>query len=423
MKVLFVNKTFQSGGAAIAARQIANAVKKQGIELSFLVQEEPIESIPNVYSTCNGFSGKIKQYFLFIKERLQFLKYEKSKELRYVFSPAFSGEDISTNDLVKDCDIVHIHWFNQGFISLGYLKKLVQLGKPIVWTLHDMWAFTGGCHYAWDCNNFQKTCGDCVFLARPSENDLSSKIWKEKHGFYSDGNMHFVPVSKWLGRVAGNSSLGKSIPQKVIYNPIDTTVFRPSDREGARKRYGLDSNDFYVLFGASRIDDKIKGLPYLIEAVKKLGANVKIVIFGGEPKFDKDILDRFSVEVKYIGSVAKKDQSMVYSMCDVTCVPSDYETFGLVAAESMACQTPVVAFDNSGVSEVVNHYENGYLAKYKSTDDLANGIDWILNHDDRKDLGVKAREKIIREFSEEKIGESYVEWYNEVMTSKTKGNE
>jgi len=420
VKILFINKTYQSGGAAIAARQISESIKKQGVHVSFLVQEELDHPIDGVISTCSGFYGKLKQMGLFILERLLFLSSEKSKRLRYAFSPAYTGENISRNTLVEECDVIHIHWFNQGFISLRGLEKLVKLGKPVVWTLHDMWAFTGGCHYVWDCENYKTKCGDCQFLKNGNSNDLSHLMWKEKSSIYKEGKLFFTPVSKWLGAIVNQSSLGASIPQRVIYNPVNTDLFKALDKQEARESLGLIKDEKYILFGASRVDDQIKGIKYLIDAVKVLNRSVKVVVFGGKPKFDHAVLDEFSVELIYLGHVAKSEQAVVYSACDVTCVPSEYETFGLVAAESMACETPVVAFDNSGVAEVVDHFENGYLAKHRSAEDLARGLNWVLDHQAIDQLGVKARSKVLSAFSEESIGRHYLHWYNEVL--KLKGN-
>jgi len=415
LKVLFVNKSYQKGGAAIAARQIAESVAGQGVGVRFLVQEQVAESLDNVSSTCTGWTGKIKQWGLFGIERLRFLSKEKSKRLRYAFSPAYAGEDISSNGLVEECDLIHIHWFNQGYVSLSGLEKLVKLGKPIVWTLHDMWAITGGCHYAWDCSNYEKECGECPFLKISSSHDLSHQIWLKKASFYTGDNMVFVPVSEWLGQLASKSSLGQSIPVHVIYNPIDIGQLKPCDKGEARQKLGLSQDGQYILFGASRIDDQIKGLKYLVEAVKNLDRDVKVVVFGGKPKFDHAILDEFTSDIIYLGSVNKTEQVHIYSACDVTCVPSEYETFGLVAAEAMSCECPVVAFGNSGVAEIVDHLENGYLARHRSVEELAKGLQWVLNHDCLEELGRKARVKIEREFSEQKIGQQYVTLYKELL--------
>jgi len=412
--VLFINKTYQSGGAAIAARQIAESVKLEGIDVSFLVQSEVKPPVEGVESTSIGYLGRLKQVGLFILERLMFLRWEKSKRLRYAFSPAFTGENILNNTLIESCDIIHIHWFNQGFVSLKGLEKLIGSGKPIVWTLHDMWAITGGCHYAWDCTNYQDKCGVCPFLKQPSAHDLSSQMWKAKSSFYNSNNTVFVTVSQWLAGLVSKSSLGKDVPVKAIYNPIDTELFRPLDNKEARLKLGLNPNDKYILFGATRIDDQIKGINYLIAALDLIDEPVKVVVFGGPAKFDIDILDTFPVEVIYLGHVSKAEQPVIYSACDVICVPSEYETFGLVAAEAMACGSPVVAFDNSGVAEVVDHLKNGYLAQHRSVQELATGLQWVLNHKSPEQLSKSAREKIIQAFSEEYIGMQYAQLYKDL---------
>jgi hypothetical protein len=154
--------TYPHGGAGTACRRLQSALQKSGINASLLTQKDV--------------SGR----FNFIAERLSFLPWERDKSVRFSFSLANFGTDISHHPLVQRADVIHLHWWNQGFLSLRNLEALGRSGKKIVWTLHDMWAFTGGCHYDWGCGRFSDACGKCPYLRFPSEKDLSNQVWKRK---------------------------------------------------------------------------------------------------------------------------------------------------------------------------------------------------------------------------------------------------
>ena len=195
----------------------------------------------------------------FILERLYFLPFEKNKSVRFQFSPAIAGKDISTHPWVQEADIIHLHWFNQGFLSLDGLDKLFMLNKPVVWTLHDMWAFTGGCHYSGECSEYVENCGHCPFLRSRHAGDLSYTIHQKKKKIWKKTNLNPVACSKWLGSLAKESSLlrGKNISS--ISNPINTDQFKPVDIFEARKKLNLPLDKKLLLFGRRQHKRPSKG--------------------------------------------------------------------------------------------------------------------------------------------------------------------
>jgi hypothetical protein len=197
MKILLIGKHSRTGGAAIASTRLMVALKSRQVDVNMLVQEGG-EDTEGIYSTTNGPLKRWMNLWRFILERLVFLRQESSKSIRFLFSLANTGESIIRNRYVKEAELIHLHWINGGFLSLRSLKQLLRSGKPVVWTFHDMWPFTGGCHYALDCKGFTRECGQCPYLKKPSEKDLSHRIWKKKEKLFRNSQVTVITPSSWL---------------------------------------------------------------------------------------------------------------------------------------------------------------------------------------------------------------------------------
>ncbi len=417
MKVLFVNKSENTGGAAVACNRIRKALNKQGLNAKLMVEEKISDSKDVIDLSPNSIRKKLN-FVRFVSERLYFLPYEKSKDVRFAFSPAFAGQNISNHPDFKAADIIHLHWFNQGFISLGGLKKIIASGKPIVWTLHDMWAFTGGCHYSKNCENYQKQCGNCIYLKSPSDKDLSFKIWKKKIHILKNANITFVCCSNWLKNKAKHSSLIKDFKIINIPNPIDTSIFYPKDKTALRKKLNLPENKKLLLFAAANLNDKRKGITYLMEAIKLYNAehnpdDLEIITFGKKsPLIDKLLQNK----VRQFGILNNAEIIVnLYNAADIFVLPSLEDNLPNTIMESLACGTPVLAFHTGGIPEMIDHKQNGYLADYKSVNDLKKGLDFILNHPQKDFLKQKALEKVQTEYSEQVVAEKYIKLYNEIV--------
>lgn len=417
MKVVLINKSECTGGAAVAANRLFSSLKKRHYAAEFLVQDAG-GIVDGAISVVRGGFSRRRAFLRFVFERLFFLPYEKNKKVRFDFSPANTGYPIYKHHLVKASDLLHLHWINQGFISIKGLKRLAALQKPMVWTLHDMWPFTGGCHHSWGCDNYFKACGNCKFLKKPGCNDLSARVWQQKAWLRDLKQLEVVVVSNWLKERAMGSSLMGNLNITVIPNSIDTGYYSPVERSHARKAMNFRQDKTYVLFGANRIDDEIKGIGYLKQALALLKTEEKkrmvLVLFGNPPKFAPDLPGQFDVEVVYLGVIGETIKPNLFSACDMAVVPSLYETFGQIATEALACETAVVAFNNSGITDIVDHKENGYLADYKSANDFSQGIRWVLENNTNNYLGKAGRQKILREFCEEVVTQKYVALYKKM---------
>jgi glycosyltransferase involved in cell wall biosynthesis len=419
MKVALINTSDAGGGAAEACMRLLKALQLQQVDATLVVQHKSRNEFA-VYSVEKNKLDKLHSNFDFFYERLPFIAFKaKDRSVRFAFSTANAGTDISKESVITEADILHIHWTNSGFLSIADLDKLIKLNKPIVWTLHDMWMFTGGCHYAGDCNHFENECGNCYFLRNPKPNDISHTGWLRKSKMLGDSNnISFVTCSNWLGEVAKTSTLLKNASIQAIPNPIDTELFSPRKMDDARKKWGIHPAKKIILFGAANIADRRKGLAYLIEALAYLKnypgtENIEVVIFGKNKRFDTSTLPFPVHQLNIITSAS--DLAEIYSLADVFLLPSIEDNLPNTIMEAMACGTPVVAFDTGGIPDMVDHEVNGYLAAFKSSADLAAGINYVLTANNPAKLSNAAREKVLRDFNNQKVAGQYISLYQSVL--------
>ncbi len=418
MKVTLINTSDAGGGAPAACMRLLKALVGQNVDAVLLVQYKKTAD-DNVQGVANSFVTRLKARINFLRERIPFiLLHEKDKSVRFAFSTANAGTSIKNEFLVADADILHLHWTNSGFLSIADLKELVDTGKPIVWTLHDMWAFTGGCHYSGTCDHFMRECGNCPFLRDAGENDISHRGWLRKAALFKDAkNITFVTCSKWLAGVAKQSSLIKNLRIEAIPNPIDITIFSPQDKAAARQKRGIDADAKIILFGAANINDKRKGITYLVDALNILKTShpqrekTEVVIFGKNKHFDVSRLPFKVHELNLISS--QTELAEIYSMADVFVTPSLEDNLPNTVMEALACGTPVVAFNTGGIPEMIDHQQNGYLAQFKSADDMAKGLHEMLNTGGS--LSASARQKVLDNYTNEKVAQQYINVYQSIL--------
>jgi len=339
------------------------------------------------------------------------------------FSPAKWGVNLSKIDLVSQADIINLHAVVNGFISLNGIKKLGNLNKPLVWTLHDQWAFTGGCHYSRECRKFKESCGKCPLLSSTRENDITRKIWEKKKKIYEDLDLTVVTPSIWMANRARESSLLKNTEINIIPNPLNTGVFKPVSSEIAREALNLPKNKILILFGSTQgTRPERKGFSYLLKAFKllkererKYNGEIELVVFGSSNQKE---ISHLPVKTTFLGYLNDNySLALSYNAADLFVGPSLQESFGQTFSESMACGTPCIAFDYSGPRDIIDHKENGYLAKYKSPESLAKGIIWLLKDREKlKELGAKARKKAKNEYNMLTVGEQYRNLHGELLS-------
>lgn len=418
MKVVLINKSDTVGGAAVAAFRLTAALHNQGVDAHMLVSDGMKGVLVEVAN--QSFVSQKMAYARFLWERLKFWPYEKSALERFAFSPANTGMDITTHPLVQEADIIHLHWVNQGYLSLNDIKKIMSMGKPVVWTLHDMWPFTGGCHYNGNCHEFLEACGYCPFLKNPSGKDLSYQQLAKKKKIYKDANLHVVTCSKWLKSLATESTLFRQKNCTVIPNPIDTDFYYPMDKMECREKLGLPLDKKLLMFGAANINDPRKGIRYLEEALNLLHEHfpvlkdkLEIVIFGKTKKGEHMQIPFKTHFMRYITNT--KTLVQLYSAADAYALPSLQDNLPNTVMEAMSCATPVIGFRIGGVPEMIEHEKSGYLSEVRNSLSLSNGIYQTLFINDTEKMADAARSRVLEHYAEDKVAARYIEIYRKAL--------
>ncbi len=409
MKILIVNKNDIQGGAARAAYRLHKALLGKNIDSQMLVLSKSSDDF-----TVNPILKKNR--IVLSKLRSDF---DSIPVRRYSNKTLFSVAWVPSSGIAKKInklnpDVVHLHWINGGMLRI---EDLARIEAPIVWSLHDMWAFTGGCHYDRLCGAYKNRCGACIVLESKNTKDISSRIFSRKQKTYSKiANLTIVGLSSWLEACAANSALFHSRKIVNIPNPIDTGVFRAFDKLQARKLWGLPESKKLVLFGAmGATSDPRKGFSELSDAVKNIDRDdIEFVVFGATAPLSPPDTE---YNISYVGRLYD-DVSLVtlYSAVDVTIVPSKQENLSNVIMESLACETPVVGFDIGGNSDLIEHKSNGYLAQPFDPTDLAHGIEWLLDSEKYSALCVNARIKVMQDFDSNIVAKKYVQLYREIIS-------
>jgi glycosyltransferase involved in cell wall biosynthesis len=412
MKILYLNGADIEGGAARAATRLLQGVHAQGADARLFVQRKSgdnplIDGPPSLIGKAFGRARPtIEQLICGITPG----------KLNGPFCAAFLPDGLLAQVTGTVPDIVHLHWVAR----MMRLETLHSFTVPIVWTMHDSWAFTGGCYLPGDCTRYQESCGACPVLNSSCEHDLSRRIWIRKQKAWQDLNLTVIAPSRWIAACAKASSLFRNTRIEVIPNGIDMQNYKPFDKHAAREHFSLPHDKKLILFGAKgATSDRNKGFHLYTEALRELTAIAKndlveLVFFGSA---EPDKLSGLGFKAHHLGW-QNDDFSLaqLYSAADVFVLPSIQESLGYTVMEAMACGTPCVAFNQGGVPDLIDHQQNGYLAQPYKPADLARGIAWVLENKDRRDkLSLQARQKVEQEFVVEKVVERHIALYRELL--------
>jgi glycosyltransferase involved in cell wall biosynthesis len=407
MKILFVNAVPNRGGAAKAARRIAAAVQAQGHEVCYLTIQQgliPLDSLDGE----PGVAAKLDLTFRKIAERLPAFVARRSIQNVQFSCPPFRSD---ASDAINraSADVVNLHWVNYGQVSP---EGLAAIRAPVVWTLHDMWPFTGGCHHSLDCERYTESCGACPILSSQNTEDLSYRLWQRKRDAWRRRAINVVTPSHWLAECARRSSLFSAMPTRVIPNPVDLRTFSPGDKCEARQKLGLPPDVPIVLFAAQKaLENAAKGYSYLKAAMRDLQADSRTVHLAvlGSGKQGTSVRDPFPIH--FLGYKTNEAEIVsAYRSADVFVLPSICENLPNTIGEALACGIPCVAFSVGGIPDMIVPNENGYLARPFDVPDLRRALeDCLAASANSVDFGMMARRRAETMFDAAKIGKAYVE--------------
>ena len=387
MKVLIVNTTERTGGAAIAANRLMHALKQENVEVAMLTRSKK---------------------FPFYWERLRiFLANGCSKRNLWQVDIANCGEDITLTPKFQEADVIHLHWVNQGFLSMNVLEKVFRSGKRIVWTLHDQWPYTGICHYANSCEKYLHHCHFCPLLTKPRHHDLSYKVFRKKLKCYQNADITFVGCSRWITEDAQNALLTRGHRVINIPNAIPAGTFHPMPKDEARNIFNLPKDKKLVLFGSQKVTDERKGIRFLAEACIQLRHdNIELVVAGSA---SQQLQDMFPLPIHSVGYIDDETRmAQLYAAADVFVTPSLEDNLPNTIVEAMSCGTPCVGFRVGGIPEMIHHLQDGYVAYYRDTYDLAAGIRYVLSN---PELAEAAAQYAKETYDESRVAQLYLKTY------------
>lgn len=420
MRVLIVNTSERTGGAAVAANRLMDALNNNGVKAKMLVRDKVSDDI-----TVVGLGGSLAKRMHFLWERwCIYWHLHFHRDHLFEIDLANTGFDITKLPEFKEADVIHLAWVNQGFLSLKSINKILKSGKPVVWTMHDLWPATGICHYSRGCMAFKSQCRNCRLLPDGgSDKDLSTKIFKRKQKLYRGSGIHFVTCSKWLGDQARQSALLTGLHLETIPNPIDAKLYAPKDQRQARLRATLPEDKRIILFVSQKVTDERKGMNFFVEAINKLvdahpemKDNTAVAILGANAEELTAQLPLPSFPLGYVGN--DKEIIDIYNSADVYVLPSLEDNLPNTIMEAMACGVPCVGFKVGGIPEMIDHEKTGYVAKYQDADDLAAGIHWVLDEADHDALKKQCVQKVMANYSQRSVAMKYIEVYNQVLAFK-----
>ncbi|MCX5679734.1 MAG: glycosyltransferase [Candidatus Omnitrophica bacterium] len=418
MKVLHIC-TRDSGGAGRGAINVHRGLKALGVDSKLLVLErltkdEDVVPFTQKFNIIHRLLNRVRSNAV----RSELAVYQKARFRKSdLFSDNRSIYAVGVHPLVREANIIVLHWIPHMVDVQEFFSRIE--GRSIVWTLHDMNAFTGGCHYAEDCMRYKTGCGCCPQLGSIDPNDLSRQIFKRKEASYRKCRIYIAAGSEWLAERARGSLLFKGCDIRTIHYSVDTSIFVKKDKYSSRELVGLPKDETIILFGADYFPGR-KGLKYLIEALRLLRNKTKITkialaIFG---KIDPANISKITdIPVYMLGKVNDdKLLSLYYNACDIFTIPSLEEVFGQVCLESMACGTPAVGFDVGGIPEMIIPGKTGLLASKKDSESLAKQLAWMIdNPRERETMAENGIRLVDQEYTIEVQAKRYLKLFEKVL--------
>lgn len=414
MKILHVSTTAQLGGAGIAAYRLHKGLRSLGTDSWMLVGktkewDNSTDFVVSPATSLNKAIARLYQSLDRIPGRLSGLPVDR-------ISASWVPNRLTGRINTLSPDIINLHWVNDGLMRI---ESLPGMRRPIVWTLHDMWAFSGGEHYVGDSTRYKEGYTAANRPAAETGLDVNRWIWRRKKKSWSKtGILVIAAPSHWMAQCASESDLFKDRRIEVMPNGVDHDRFHPMDRVAARNLLGLPVDKKLILFGAgASTSDRRKGFHLLVDALKRLESEVNpedyyLAVFGASSGDDS-----FSIKAHYLGRLRDEiSMALVYAAADVFVAPSMEENLANTVLESLSCGTPVVAFDIGGMPDMIEHEKSGYLVEPFDTGQLARGIRWVVENRQRwQRLSEAARNSVVSSFTLKHSASRYIDLYQELL--------
>ena len=428
MKTLQINTNDIRGGAGRAAFRLFKGLKLINEQSYMFVREKESTDPSVVQAKLTRNDGQIKEES-FLCSTIQDIYINKNRTSlsNTLFSFAYPGYDLTKCEIVLNADIINLHWINY-FQSLTTIKQLLSLSKPVIWTFHDQWAFTGGCHYSAGCIGYINDCLNCPQLSNDNMN-LAPAILRDKIELFKGSNLTVVTPSRWMAECAKKSKVFRNSRVETIGNSLETDIFSPNSRDHAKKSLNIPRDALTLLFGAEYGYEKRKGFKELLNAIrfcsqspafKRLSTEGKIrILCFGNPNEE---ISALSIPVTSLGYV-NSDQKMrdVYNAADIFILPSLEDNLPNTMLEAMSCGVPVVAFDIGGMPDFIANGSTGALAPIGDVEKMgASILDLIFNNEKRELMGKNCRRVIEEKCTLVEQARRYRDLYAELLGHRHK---
>ena len=411
MKIVHLNTHDVSGGAARAAHRLHTGLRNAGHDSRMVVAHAARQS-DAVASVVSGapLATMMAQRFVSAAGRRLSLQNVIPWPRTVVGHP-----------WVRAADIVHMHNIHGNYLPLTHLASLSKQ-RPVIWTLHDMWPLTGHCSFAFDCARWETGCGACPQIEAEVRlrRDTTALHWRLKRWAYGQSDLTVVAPSRWLAEIARRSPLLGRFPVRQIPYGLDTGVFRPLERAMARDLLGLPRDRMLTLFAADDAADPRKGSGYFVQALMRMPERLR-------EEMGVVLLGQNTSSIALPAGVASWDLATInddrllaaaFSAADLFVCPTLADNLPNTVLESVACGTPVVAFDSGGVSDIVRPMETGYLAPSRDAEALAHGLELLLTDTAlRSRIGERCRAVATQEYSLPVQVERYLDLYGELVAA------
>jgi glycosyltransferase involved in cell wall biosynthesis len=422
LNIAIVNTFDVQGGAARAVYRLHKGLRQIGEECRMVVRfKKSVDDAVFAIDVKND-DNNVDETFLLNAVQESYINSHRTDISNTIFTLPYPGYDLSKLSYIQKADIINLHWVAY-YQSPVTLQKLFALGKPVVWTLHDQWAFTGGCHYSAGCKKYTLDCSACPQLA-DDPFDLSAAMLRDKVELFQNANLTVVTPSRWLADCVKESKLFRKVRVEVIPNSLETDVFSPLSKSEAKESLGISTDTVTLLFGAEAGDEKRKGFRELVDALSYCKADVrfqrmvdegrvKIICFGQPGKK----LESLAVPAVSLGYLNSDDQiRTAYSAADVFLLPSLEDNLPNTMLESLACGTPIIAFDVGGIPDVVIDNATGRLAPVGNTEEMGGAIlSLIFDPDQRGEMGRRGRDTMVKDYSLSIQAERYLRVYEDLL--------
>ncbi|MBR1733023.1 MAG: glycosyltransferase family 4 protein [Alloprevotella sp.] len=417
MRVLLVNTSERVGGAAIATHRLMRALNNNGVKAKMLVRDKQTEH-PCVINLPASLLLRLK----FVAERAEIYAANRfSRDNLWAIDTASHGTDITSLPEFEEADLVHLNWINQGMLSLADIRKVLASGKPVVWTLHDMWPCTGICHHAEYCQGWLTGCGNCPKLTHPADGDLSARTYRRKKAAYAAGKVQFVACSDWLADIARRAPLLEGHTVDSIPNAIDTRFYEPGNKQAARQQLGLPADKKLLLFVAYKATDVQKGINYLIETTEIIARQypewrqqLGVIPVGREAGTLRDAFACEAYPQEYVTEPEK--MRLLYQAADLLVMPTLMDNLPNTIVEGMSCGLPCVGFRVGGLPQMIREGVSGYLARYKDAQHLAELTLDTLVSSRYEQLCRSAHEAALANYSEQVVATRYIRLYEKALS-------